>query len=122
MRLRAAWTSSSVTIIGNAIPRAPAVRQGSPRIADRSSALLESPGELDAVPHAELVEDGLEMALHRLRGDAETFRDLSRAQAVRDEQGDLPLALRQAVGGRRLGRRVAGRGDGRGHALSPEVQ
>ena len=81
--------------------RASGARRARPRRGGaraRRSVLDEAARELDAVPHAELVEDRLEVALHRLRGDAEPLRDLARAEPVRDEQGDLAFTLGEPIG------------------------
>src|SRR6185437_11104651 len=52
-------------------------------------------GELDAVAHAELVEDVLSVALDRLDADHELARDLLRGVRLRDQLQDLQLARRQ---------------------------
>src|SRR5512142_1494372 len=102
MRRRACWTSSSVTMEArdaNAEGCAAARGGGAGyrscrRRARRDRLALRQPaGELDAVAHAELVEDGLEVALHRLRRDGEPLGDLARAQPLGDEERHLALAL-----------------------------
>src|SRR5512139_2935898 len=100
-RSRAAWTSFSVTTE----PKLPA---------------REAPRQFDAVADSQLVEDRLQVALHGLRGDGEPLGDLAAAQAVGDEQGDLPLPLSQAVGGGLLDR--GGALDDAGKHLAPEVE
>ena len=60
---------------------------------------------LGAIVRAELLEDTLEVGLHRVRRDAELARDLPRGRAIGHLLQDLPFALRQ---GRRAG--LIGRG------------
>src|SRR4030067_3329104 len=53
---------------------------------------------LGAVVRAELLEDPLEVRLHRVRADPEVVGDLLGRRAVRDLLEDLLLALRQGRG------------------------
>ena len=46
-----------------------------------------------------LLEDALEVLLHRVGRDAKAFGDLRRGVATQDETGDVLLALGQLVGG-----------------------
>src|SRR5512145_1121484 len=121
IRASAAWTSWRVTIRSEIPPRRPRGKSARPGVAgeeppgagrlatcasagDRSRLVLHEPtSQLDAVPDAELVEDRLEVALHRLGGDPQPLGHLAGAQAVRDEQGDLAFTLRESV---RRGRRL----------------
>src|SRR6266540_2190773 len=108
-RARAAWTSSRVTIRREIPPARPPGKspnrrpQQSPAPARRrrascaGSVLDETAGQLDAVPHAELVEDRLQVALHGLRSDPESLRDLAGSEPVGDEERHLALALRETV-------------------------
>src|SRR6266545_8218577 len=103
-RARAAWTSWRVTIQWEIPPGRPRGKSAHPPAAGTGSCagsvLDEAAGQLDAVPHPELVEDRLQVALHRLRSDPEPLRDLAGAQPVGDEEGHLALALREPVRGR----------------------
>src|SRR6266496_1277536 len=114
MRPSAACTSGSVTMWEGDGSRARGARQGEQvdgsrgarrarQVGRRGAAAVRTPGarsvldeaprELHAGPDAQLVEDRLQVALDGLRRDPEPLRDLAGAQAVRDEQGDLPFTL-----------------------------
>ena len=106
-------------------------RRGRPLRGDRpralrgvapASVLHEPAGQLDAVAHAQLVEDGLEVALHGLRGDAEPLGHLAGAQPVGHQQRHLALPAGQAVGGRRLDQLAGRRGRRLGGRLAPQVE
>src|SRR5512133_1627607 len=94
MRASAAWTSSSVTMGEGDANRAA-------RPSQERSVLNEPARELHAIAHAELVEDRLEVALHRLGRDPQALGHLARAQPVGDEQRDLAFTLGEPVGGGR---------------------
>src|SRR6266540_4562930 len=100
-RARAAWTSWRVTIQWEIPPGRPRGKSAHPPAAGTGSCagsvLDEAAGQLDAVPHPELVEDRLQVALHRLRSDPESLRDLAGSEPVGDEERHLALALRETV-------------------------
>src|SRR6266540_562722 len=125
-RARAAWTSWRVTIQWEIPPGRPRGKSAHPPAAGTGSCagsvLDEAAGQLDAVPHAELVEDRLQVALHRLRSDPEPLGDLARAEPVGDEQRDLAFTMGEAVRRRRDAGRLGAELDRLGHRLAPEVQ
>jgi hypothetical protein len=56
-------------------------------------------GELTSAAHAHLVEDRLQVILHRVRRKVQAPADLGRRGAGQDEPNDVLLAPREAVRG-----------------------
>jgi hypothetical protein len=56
------------------------------------------PDKFSPAAHADLIEDGLEVVPHGVRGDVQLLGDFGCGQPAQDEPRYLALSLRQAVG------------------------